>query len=282
MEYKINNGGFDNHALLKTLKAIYDSYEAIGAEVYVVGAAARDIILSLLQIPNAPRRTMDLDVAVMLENWDEYEHLSSILRANGFEKATQRQKFLYPLSSGLEYEVDIVPFGAIASNEEVAWPPEGNPVMSVKCFSDVMSVADTVYVEDGFHFRIASLAGQWLIKLDAWSDRNMMTRKDATDMEFIMENAYVALALTKDRLPEEVSTEATTFDITVAGAEWIASEMKAILTPDHSAYYSNLIMSELSKKEDSRLINDLYDNARNASYDSICKALNRIASILSI
>lgn len=42
-----------------------------------------------------------------------------------------------------DYEIDIVPFGELEEDEKVAWPPEGNPEMSVKCFRDVMNIADT-------------------------------------------------------------------------------------------------------------------------------------------
>ena len=281
MRYDISREELKNDALAETLEVLYHAYSEIGAQLYVVGAAARDIGLHLLKAGDPPRRTLDLDVAVMLDRWSEYDNLSEVLRRKGFEKAPEKQKFYFITAGGFKYEVDIVPFGGIAKGDMVAWPPEGNPVMSVKCFPEVMEHADTVFVDSSFQFRIASLSGQWLIKLDAWFDRHLRTRKDATDMQYILENAYVSFALASDSLPDEVSTDATAFDLTVAGAEWVASDIAKMLPPEKRKQYAEMLSDELAKRENSSLIGDLYDMARTSSFDSILKAIRRMAEILS-
>lgn len=281
IEYEISESQIGNHDILKTLRALKQAYDDMGASLYVVGAAARDILLKVLGVENAPRQTMDLDVAVLLEQWSEYETLSSILERRGFRKALEKQKFLYPIpNSTLVYEVDVVPFGTIARNEQVAWPPDGNPVMSVRCFTDVMNHALQISVDGKLSFRIASLSGQWLVKLDAWNDRHFKTRKDAADMQFILENAYVALALKADCLPDEINLDAESFDITVAGAEWLASEIKVILSEEHRCLYSSMINNEIALEEESHLLNDLADYARTSSFETITRALSRMAEII--
>ena len=280
MTYTLKREELGNDLLMSVLEALTNAYKEIGSEVYVVGAAARDLSLKLLRAGSAPRRTMDLDVAVLLEKWNEYEHLTEILIKDGFVKAPEKQRFYYCGIENVRYEVDIVPFGDIAQEEMVAWPPEGNPVMSVRCFADVMKNADKVVVEGRFAFRMASLSGQWLIKLDAWCDRHLMTRKDAADMQFILENAYIALALSSDAIPDTISLDASTFDQTVAGAEWIASDLLNMLSKDHKMYYANMLESEVIQREDSQLVNDLLDNAVIGTFDSICRALVRMSQIL--
>ena len=280
MTYTLKREELGNDLLMSVLEALTNAYKEIGSEVYVVGAAARDLSLKLLRAGSAPRRTMDLDVAVLLEKWNEYEHLTEILIKDGFIKAPEKQRFYYCRIENVGYEVDIVPFGDIAQEEMVAWPPEGNPVMSVRCFADVMKNADKVVVEGRFAFRMASLSGQWLIKLDAWCDRHLMTRKDAADMQFILENAYIALALSSDAIPGTISLDASTFDQTVAGAEWIASDLLNMLSKDHKMYYANMLESEVIQREDSQLVNDLLDNAVIGTFDSICRALVRMSQIL--
>ena len=280
MTYTLKREELGNDLLMSVLEALTNAYKEIGSEVYVVGAAARDLSLKLLRAGSAPRRTMDLDVAVLLEKWNEYEHLTEILIKDGFIKAPEKQRFYYCRIENVGYEVDIVPFGDIAQEEMVAWPPEGNPVMSVRCFADVMKNADKVVVEGRFAFRMASLSGQWLIKLDAWCDRHLMTRKDAADMQFILENAYIALALSSDAIPGTISLDASTFDQTVAGAEWIASDLLNMLSKDHKMYYANMLDSEVIQREDSQLVNDLLDNAVIGTFDSICRALVRMSQIL--
>lgn len=147
-------------------------------------------------------------------------------------------------------------------------------------FADVMKNADEVSVEDRFDFRMASLSGQWLIKLDAWCDRRLMTRKDAADMQFILENAYITLALSSDSIPGTISLDVSTFDQTVAGAEWIASDLLNILSEDHKVYYADMLDNEVAQQENSPLVNDLLDNAVIGTYDSIRRALARMSQIL--
>ena len=281
MNYEIRKDDLQNDLLAETLQALYHCYNQLQLPLYVVGASARDIALRLLKVGNAPRRTLDLDVAVALQNWKQYEELSHILLQNHFIKAQEKQRFYYLGVDGRNrFEVDIVPFGSIAEKEQVAWPPEGSPVMSVRCFEEVMRHADNVQVEDNYTFKIASLSGQFLIKLDTWQDRHLRTKKDATDMVFILQNIYVAYALSHDALPAEIDIDAEHFDVVVAGAEWIASELKNILSDEHKDYYAQLLESELSKNEDSPLLNDMLDVSDSRNYSLFCRAMARMVQIL--
>lgn len=281
MEYTIHKEDLQNDLMAETLQVLAGCYRQLGAEVFVVGAAARDIALRLLDVTNAPRRTMDLDVAVMLQEWNQYERLTSILLQNHFEKAREKQRFYYLGSNGrIRFEVDIVPFGAIAEEDQVAWPPEGSPVMSVRCFEDVMRAADKVTVDGAFAFRLASLSGQFLIKLDTWNDRRMKTKKDAVDMAFLLQNVYVAYALAHDGLPPEVDTNTEQFDVIVAGAEWMAADLKKILSDEHRHFYAEMLRGELAKNEESPLLNDLLDVSDSRNYKLYIRAFERMAQIL--
>lgn len=281
MEYTIHKEDLQNDLMAETLQVLAGCYRQLGAEVFVVGAAARDIALRLLDVTNAPRRTMDLDVAVMLQEWNQYERLTSILLQNHFEKAREKQRFYYLGSNGrIRFEVDIVPFGAIAEEDQVAWPPEGSPVMSVRCFEDVMRAADKVTVDGAFAFRLASLSGQFLIKLDTWNDRRMKTKKDAADMAFLLQNVYVAYALAHDGLPPEVDTNTEQFDVIVAGAEWMAADLKKILSDEHRHFYAEMLRGELAKNEESPLLNDLLDVSDSRNYKLYLRAFERMAQIL--
>lgn len=281
MEYTIHKEDLQNDLMAETLQVLAGCYRQLGAEVFVVGAAARDIALRLLDVTNAPRRTMDLDVAVMLQEWNQYERLTSILLQNHFEKAREKQRFYYLGSNGrIRFEVDIVPFGAIAEEDQVAWPPEGSPVMSVRCFEDVMRAADKVTVDGAFAFRLASLSGQFLIKLDTWNDRRMKTKKDAADMAFLLQNVYVAYALAHDGLPPEVDTNTEHFDVIVAGAEWMAVDLKKILSDNHRHFYAEMLRGELAKNEESPLLNDLLDVSDSRNYKLYLRAFERMAQIL--
>ena len=282
MDYRIKKQDIGGSLLVEMLQTLSDCYAQLDLAVYVVGAVARDLTLRLLNITDLPRRTMDLDVAVALSDWSQYERLTQLLLDHRFSKAKEKQRFYYQGESGsYRYEVDVVPFGVIAESEEVAWPPEGSPVMSVRCFQEVMNHADRIFVDDLFSFYIPSLSGQFLIKYDAWSDRHTVTSKDASDMVFILQHVYVAYALSRECLPEEIDLDASRFDMVVAGAEWIASDLKKILTGEHKRYYAQQLEQELGKEEESDLLNDMLDVSDSQNYALFRRALSRMKSILT-
>ena len=79
MEYNISKNELRNDLLAETLHELSICYTELGAEVYVVGAAARDIAMHLLNMLNALRRTLDLDVAELLQTELDQEENSPLL-----------------------------------------------------------------------------------------------------------------------------------------------------------------------------------------------------------
>ena len=156
MEYKITRDTLQNDLLYDTLKALSKVMYDLQLDVYVVGALARDIAMEILKMPSSPRRTADLDVAIALKDWSQFELLKEQLLKNNFVKGKPKQRFYYKgEDSNNDYEIDIVPFGELETDEKVAWSPEGNPEMSVKCFKDVMNIADTVVIDDTITVKMA-------------------------------------------------------------------------------------------------------------------------------
>ena len=157
--------------------------------------------------------------------------------------------------------------------------------MSVRCFEDVMKDADTIIVDESVQFCIASLSGQFLIKLDAWIDRHLKTDKDARDMFYIIDNFYWTSIVDKFPPPEQVTnSDDPAFDDFVAGAQWIASELRSLLSDEHRAYYMDFITSELSLEDNSKLVQHLVTSSNNSdvrNYTSIRIALQNIVNILS-
>ena len=287
MEYKIDKAKFANDPLYETLAALQKSLEQLNLQLYVVGACARDIAMIVLNVPASARRTIDIDIAIALDNWEMFDKVSELLQQNYFKKAPYaKQKFYYKGEDGTnDYEVDVVPFGPLANNEVIGWPPEGNPEMSVRCFEDVMKDADTIIVDENVRFCIASLSGQFLIKLDAWIDRHLKTDKDARDMFYIIDNFYWTSIVDKFPPPERVTnSDDPAFDDFVAGAQWIASELRSLLSDEHRTYYVDFINSELSFEDNSKLVQHLVTASNNSNvrnYSNIRLALQNVANILS-
>lgn len=101
-------------------------------------------------------------------------------------------------------------------------------------------------------------------------------------MVYILQNVYVAYALTRDGLPQEVNIEATTFDVTVAGAEWIASDLRKILSPSNRQYYARMLQQEVDKEDEGLLLNDMLDVSDSRNYSIFRRALSRLSQILML
>ena len=278
----------ENDALYNTLKALSDCVSSLGLKLYVVGATARDLMMKLLDEYPSKRKTRDLDVAIALSDWSQFENLSQILQKNYFRKDPANQKFYYEgKKHDNDYEVDVVPFGDIAGEDEtLLWPPEYEKEMSVKCFTEVMNRSMPITIDKLFNINIATLAGQFLIKLDAWNDRHTAeyNSKDADDMFLILSRYHDAYIKEPNITPPDAVDYNNHDNETIWGAQWLASDIKNILSNEHLIYYVNMINAELSKKTESDLINNfirLYGDEKEEAYDISIKIWSNIYDILN-
>jgi len=65
------------------LAMIKRTAETLGMPFYVTGATARDMILEFGYAIPAGRRTEDIDLAVMIKGWKDFQHLKDVLVATG-------------------------------------------------------------------------------------------------------------------------------------------------------------------------------------------------------
>ena len=191
MDLKITSEKIANPLLVELLKKLTDSFNRMGREFYVIGATARDIIIGQLADITSGRKTRDLDIAIAIPEWSVFDEIKEVLIADGFKKSSHmHQRFYYG-----DYELDIVPYGVAKEDDNIYWPPEEVIAMSVKGFDEVLSDAITVNVDNEFDIKIASLHGLFLLKFNAWLDRNIQTSKDAEDMSFILAYPRPAFSL---------------------------------------------------------------------------------------
>ena len=91
------------------------------------------------------------------------------------------------------YEIDIIPFGEVAKEDKcIYWPPEEEFKMSVQGFDEALKDFMIVRVDGEFDIRVVSLPGLFLLKLNAWIERNLETSKDGEDLWYIIENYFDA------------------------------------------------------------------------------------------
>ncbi|MGB3369862.1 MAG: hypothetical protein WBD41_16120 [Rhodococcus sp. (in: high G+C Gram-positive bacteria)] len=143
----------------------------------VVGATARNIQSVGLMNEVPDRATKDVDIAIAIDNWKDYDRISRVLPRKGIHQ----HKF-----EVLGAEVDVVPFGEIEDeNREICWPG-GATRMNVVGYREARESAMAVTMPSGSRISVPSIAAQAVLKLMAWNDRRMYTSKDAVDLRSII------------------------------------------------------------------------------------------------
>lgn len=253
MSLNISSEKIGNPLLIDLLKHLNKTFGRLDSDFFVIGATARDIILQALADTASRRKTRDLDIAIAVTGWDKYDEIKQALIEDGFEKsANQSQRFYFD-----EYEIDVVPYGAVAKDDDnIYWPPEETIAMSVKGFDEVLREAITVTIDNALDIKIASLHGLFILKLNAWLDRNLTTNKDAEDMWYIIDNYYTANE-NRDIHPEVY--EIDDFDLTKAGAYWMSHDIADLLTKEQLRYYYGILDKELQLTDESRLVTQMIE-----------------------
>lgn len=278
MSFQISKDKIGNPLLIELLKKLVDCFEKAELTFYVIGATARDIIMQQLVDVSSQRRTRDLDIAIAIPNWNKFEDISQIMVSEGFKKSKKsNQRFFFG-----DYELDIVPYGNIAKEDDnIYWPPEEDIAMSVKGFNEVLQDAITVNIDKEVTFKVASLHGLFLLKFNAWQDRKDRTDKDAEDMSFILENYYEAnldRVIGNDIYNKVLDRD--DFDPYIAGGNWIAFDLLPLLNDEQLKYYSNCILDEIESREASILINKTLEHNRCLKFEKVLQTWQEIANIL--
>ena len=147
-----------NPELKSILQALNTFFQSKEIDFYIVGATARDILLTNLYGLIPERKTMDIDIAIAISNWEEFEIIERELpQREYFEKDSYpKQRFIY---KGF-YAIDVIPFGKIAQKDgNIYWPPDGVIAMSVSGFPEIAAAAISVSIDDELNIRISSLPG---------------------------------------------------------------------------------------------------------------------------
>lgn len=164
----------------QVLAAVHDALDE--QSWLVVGALARDHAFSGTVDLAHLRATMDVDLAVRVESWDEFRAAIDRLQQLEFSQTPVAHRLQYANSQ----LVDVLPFGAVEENHHIAWPPDNEPTMNVLGFQDVFAAAETVDLPGGRRIRVASLAGVAVLKIVAWHDNPTGRRRDLEDLAAII------------------------------------------------------------------------------------------------
>ena len=222
---------FSNRPELHYLAALAGAFRAATGDspFFLVGATARDLLLQYAHGINSGRKTRDVDLALMLPDWATFEAIRSRLLAGG--RFSANGTALHKLVFEGFLEVDLIPFGAIErADRSIAWPPDGEFVMTVFGFHEVFETTLPVQLPDGEKIRIVSLPALAVLKLLAWTERRLTEPgKDAYDLAAILRK-YLD-AGNHERLYTDAAQllDEPDFDYELAGAWLLGHDMAQIL-----------------------------------------------------
>jgi predicted nucleotidyltransferase len=210
---------------------------------------ARDMLLEHVHDMSKERKTMDVDIGVMVGSWAEFSEFSEAMTANGFERHPSVPHRFRSDNSGV---IDVVPFGGLADAEGfISWPPDDNPIMRVTGFDDALRHCLPVEVGTDQVVNIVSLPGLAMLKLLAWNDRRFDSTKDAQDLALLL-RLYGDFA--KDRLFDSESElmERHGFDIEMAGAELLGQDIGATASEATALH----LLSIMCGKNEGKILNE--------------------------
>jgi len=152
---------------------------------FIVGAIARDLHLSKITGNVSPRRTNDVDFAVMVPDELKYDKIKAALIATGKFTADANNAIKLWYQQGIE--IDLMPFGAIENEDrEIRLQHPKLFTMDVPGFQEAAASLENVQMGKE-NFRACTVEGLILLKLYAWNDRPART-KDLQDIDLLLLN----------------------------------------------------------------------------------------------
>jgi len=251
----------------------------VAISFFVVGATARDIILQHVHDIKPKRATNDIDIGVIIEEWNQFESFKSQLMDKGkFTPDKQQNQRLHYKS---KFPIDIVPFGVIADKKgTVTWPPQHENSMNVAGFQESYqyAVSATLRSDPELVVKIASMAGLAIMKLIAWDDNPARRRRDATDL-FLLMRSYID-AGNLDRLYDQETDlfDGGDFDYELASARLLGRDMAKISRTDTHAQLIEILKREADREQGHQIAVDVLttDSHEYKSYEQVVEYFNSL------
>ena len=221
--------------IVEVLRCIDTLTAQLALPYFVAGAMSRDILLNNVFGLNAGQLTRDIDFAIAVANWEQFETVKKRLKDGGRftpDSSATHRLYYSPPGTTSKYPIDLIPFrGVEKPPSTIAWPPNLKVMMNVAGYEEVLATAEYVHIDVGLNVRIASLPGLVLLKLFAWVDRGNENSKDAQDFVTILRNYHDAG--NKDRLfgQEIWAMDAVEYDIELAGVRLVGNDVRSIASP---------------------------------------------------
>lgn len=244
---------------------IADVAESLKIPFFVVGAMARDMILTQGYGIETGRATQDIDLGVQVSDWDGYERLREGLIATGkFRRdKKQAQRLIYKEI----LPIDVIPFGAIAEPDyRLSWPPEHDNTMSTLGFGVAYhtSISVRIRAKPALHIKFVSLPGLALLKIISWNDNHVRRGRDAHDLLLLM-RTYLDAGNQERLFNEEIDLAGEDFDYVRTGSRLLGRDIAVILSPDIKEILVKILDEETGGQNQYRLVENMLDRGAESS-----------------
>jgi predicted nucleotidyltransferase len=250
---------------VELFETVAEVAESLSIPFFVVGAMARDIILSDGYGIETGRATQDIDLGVQVSDWEAYERLGEGLIATGKFKRDkkQAQRLIY----NELFFMDVIPFGAIAGPDDcLSWPPKHESIMSTLGFEEAYRTSITIRIraKPALDIQFVSLPGLALLKIISWNDNQLRSGKDAYDLLLLM-RTYLD-AGNRDRLwNEEGDLVGEDFDYVRASSRLLGRDIAAILSQEVKKAVTRILDKETGEQDQYRLVENMMDKGADSS-----------------
>lgn len=204
--------------------------QPMAVDYFLMGAAARDLMLRHGHNIDTGRLTEDVDFALMVPDWDAFSKLrAALIKGTDFVErpgpATHRLRH----KSGMP--LDVVPFGGIErADRTIAWPPDQGTVFDCFGASEAFAASVSVMLPARVIVQVASIPALALLKMTAWQDRKLtQPGKDAGDLLLYLRHYMDCDNFDRAALDHGDLFTADDYDHELAGARLMGRDIALLL-----------------------------------------------------
>jgi predicted nucleotidyltransferase len=231
---------------------------ALHIPFFVLGATARDIIFGALYDIPTPRATLDIDLALRIETWEQYTSLrDSMFDSKRYVQVTGQQQRMHHVNGAI---VDLVPFGPLETPAGmIAWPPDQDIVMRTAGFEEALGSAIdvTIALDPEYTVKVCTPAALAAMKLIAWHENYPLRRKDAEDLLFIMKEYVHAGNEQRLYLSDADLLAGVNYSFEEASPRLLGRDIRGIVTSQTRSALLKILDAELADDSQFRLLSDM-------------------------
>ncbi len=242
----------------------------------VVGAVARDIVFGALYDIPTTRATLDVDLGLRINTWDDFECVvNDLVNLKSYQK--DRKQIQRLNSSGII--IDIIPFGPLENPAgSISWPPSFDMVMKTAGFDEALRTAIDVRISNDPEVlvKVSMPAALAVMKLCAWKDDYPKRKKDALDLRYLL-TKYISAGNDVRLYSSDEDLLAEHLDYDLASARLLGRDVQDICTPAMRSTMLGILAEELSNNSALRLLGDMmnYDEPSAESVFQLLKQFQR-------